>query len=579
MLDLLKNRIDITHVPFSDRGSRILVYQYFNRPSFYVKLAERLIHVEPGIESYLRRPPFMDDLCLIDADGQVLDFTVTTSPDCLTLETRIGLFYLAFQDSDTLVFGIPDHVAAGLRFRVNSTHWYKTDTGGEVKHVRNMSYEVLNGQVRGNEATLNFPGVQIIVDAEQDCSISLNTWDGPKGEFSLKPFSTVKAEAESRWIKWFDRVPPVDERFHWKYAYAWWVMANNLVNPRGYITRESMVPSKASYVGAWLWDSALHALAYRYVDPELARDQIRVMLAQQLPDGMLPDAIFDEGVVSEIDHPFAGRVTKPPILAWSALKIHEMHPDIDFLKEIYEPLKRENNWWFEYNDDDRDGIVQYSHPYSSGLDDSPLWDHGFPVEAPDINTYLQIQMTTLGQMAAILGKENESREWHRKAKHLADLMIQHLWDESSGYFNALSGETRIPVLTPFSLLPLWTGSLPDEINNRLLEHLDNAEEFKGRYMLPTVAYNDPSYDSRKMWCGPVWANINYFFVDALQKIGRPELAGQLREHTLEIISAQPGIVEFYDSTTGTAPPTAIQAFGWTSAVFIELAIQASREHA
>jgi glycogen debranching enzyme len=80
-----------------------------------------------------------------------------------------------------------------------------------------------------------------------------------------------------------------------------------------------------------------------------------------------------------------------------------------------------------------------------------------------------------------------------------------------------------------------------------------------------------------MWCGPVWANINYFFVEALQQIGKQELADTLRDHTLEIIMGQPGIAEYYDSATGTAPPTSIPAFGWTSAVFIDLAIQASRK--
>jgi putative isomerase len=154
-----------------------------------------------------------------------------------------------------------------------------------------------------------------------------------------------------------------------------------------------------------------------------------------------------------------------------------------------------------------------------------------------------------------------------------------MWDDATGIFHALHAEKPIPVLTPFNLLPIWTADLPEDINQRVVEHLSNPDEFMGKYMLPTVAYNDPAYDPRKMWCGPVWANVNYFFVEALERIGRHELANTLRDHTLEIIMSQPGIAEFYDSATGTAPPTAIPAFGWTSAVFIELAIQASRKTA
>jgi putative isomerase len=577
LLPLLKNQIDITRVPFSDRGSRILVYQYVNRPGLYVKLAERLIHVEPGIESYLRRPPFMDDLCLIGEDGHALDFSLTTSPEMLQFETRLGNFQLVFQDPNTLVFGLPDHVTAGLRFRVNSTHWYKTDTGGEVKHVRNMSYEVLNGQVRTNNSTTSFPGVEILVDAGQDCSISLHTWDGPKREFTGKPFSISRQEAVTRWEQWFERVPDVDERYRNKYAYAWWVMANNLVEPRGYLTRRAMVPSKASYVGAWLWDSALHAIAYRHVDPELARDQVRVMLAQQQPDGMLPDAIFDEGVVTELDHPLQGRVTKPPIMAWAVRKLHETDPDPDFLQEVYEPLVRENRWWLEKNDDGQ-GLIQYSHPCSSGLDDSPLWEAGMPVTSPDINTYLQIQMSSLADIAEALGKVEEAGDWREKAAAMTVRMITHLWDDRRGTFRALHDGSKVPVLTPFNLLPLWTGQLPGWYVDRLLRHLQNPDEFLGKFALPTVAYNDPLYDPQTMWRGPVWANINYFFIEALQEIGRFEPASKLRAHTLEMISSQPGISEYYDSKTGVAPPKAIPAFGWTAAVYIELAIQASQEN-
>jgi putative isomerase len=578
LLPLLKNQIDITRVPFSDRGSRILVYQYVNRPSLYVKLAERLIHVEPGIESYLRRPPFMDDLCLIGEDGQVLDFRLTTSPEMLQFETQLGSFHLVFQDANTLVFGLPDHVTAGLRFRVNSAHWYQTGTGGEVKHVRNMSYEVINGEVQTNNSTPGFPGVEILVDAGQDCSISLHTWDGPKRDFVPASFSIARLQATERWTKWFEQVPEVEERFQHKYAYAWWVMGNNIVNPRGYLTRRAMVPSKASYVGAWLWDSALHTIAYRHVDPELARDQVRVMLAQQEPDGMLPDVVFDEGVVTEIDHPIQGRVTKPPILTWAVLKLHEVAPDIGFLHEVYEPLKRENQWWFKYNDDDRNGIVAYTHPYSSGLDDSPLWDHGMPVESPDINTYLQIQMMSLGLIAERIGRLEEARKWREEAASLTYRMIDHLWDEEMGIFQALHEGKKVPVLTPFHLLPLWTGQLPGKYNDRLIEHLLDPDEFMGKFALPTMAYNDPAYDPQTMWRGPLWANINYFFIEALQQTGRPDLAAGLRERTLDVITAQPGISEYYDSQTGIAPPRAIPGFGWTSAVYIELAIQASREN-
>ncbi len=285
---------------------------------------------------------------------------------------------------------------------------------------------------------------------------------------------------QRRWQDWFARVPVVDSRFARTYAYACWNMANNLISPKGNVLFEAMMPSKVKYVGLWLWDCALHAIAFRHIDPELARNQIRAMLAWQLEDGMLPDAIFDDGIVSEIDFPIHARVTKPPVMAWAAMKIHEVAPDLDFIHEIYPHLVRENQWWCNENDDDQNGIVQYNHPYSSGLDDNPLWDFGMPVEAPDLNTYLCLQMDALSKMAALLGKSEEETDWNKRVNILAGKMIQHLWDEKAGVFQFLHHHQPIPVLTPFHLLPLWTGRNPETIKQRLLARLDRSRPILGQ---------------------------------------------------------------------------------------------------
>jgi glycogen debranching enzyme len=276
----------------------------------------------------------------------------------------------------------------------------------------------------------------------------------------VPPFSSIGDSAEERWKNWFDQIPPVADTYVRTYTYAWWVMANNLVRPKGSIVYEAMMPSKVNYVGLWLWDSVMHALAFRHIDPELARNQIRAILEYQLPDGMLPDAVYDEGVVSEIDHPIYAEVTKPPILAWAALKLHETEPDLEFLKDIYVPLVRWNAWWFSMNDDDVDGLAQYNHPYSSGLDDSPLWDYGMPVESPDLNTYLCIQMGSLAIMAELLGMDSEAQMWRRRSKAIVQRMIQDFWDEESGVFRAKHNNESIPVITPFNLFHCGLGSYP-----------------------------------------------------------------------------------------------------------------------
>ena len=523
--NLLRNQIDITQVPFSDRGSRLLLFQHPGQSRLFVQLAERLVGLEPGLDSYLKRPSIINELSFIDEKGRSLKFETVTAPHVIYFQTRIGEFGFVFQGPQTLSFGIPANTTAGLRFHVLPEYWRHHKTGGELKSIRNLAYAT-NGEVVKKKVKSYDGGYQVefLVRAGEDTAITLHISPLMDLWHPVHPFSESCTAAEKRWREWFERAPLVTEPYRRKYAYCWWVMANNLISPMGTVMYEAMTPSKTSYVGLWLWDSAMHSLAFRHVDPELARNQIRAMLDCQLPDGMLPDAVYDEGIVAEIDHPIRADVTKPPILAWAALKLHESAPDHEFLKEIYVSLVRWNAWWFSMNDDDVDGLAQYNHPYSSGLDDNPLWDQGMPVESPDLNTYLCVQMGSLANMAEILDMPEEALMWRRRAEGIVHRMIEDFWDEEAGLFRALHDNQPIPVNTPFNLYPLWTGQLPDDIKERLLAHLTNPEEYWGEIMLPTVARNDPTYEPGTMWRGPVWANINYFFVEALQQIGEHELA-------------------------------------------------------
>jgi len=582
-LCLLENRIAPEHVPFSDRGSRLLVYRDRREPhALYVKLAERLTALVPGLSTYRNRPPFISDLRFVDGEGRPLPFELTSYPHALLFDTPLGAFTLVFQDGRTLSFGLPRGTACGIRFSVAPDLVRPDAQGGEFKSVRNCAYST-NGELLLNRVESNGGGYDVtLVLAEQpatgeaDVAITLHIQAAPELDRTVLPFRAALRAAEERWERWFAAVPPVSEPLRGQYYYAWWVLGNNLMSPQGFFRRESVAPSKAHYVGAWQWDNYFHALAFRYTDAALARDQIEFMLDHQQPDGMIPDAVYDEGTITQLQIPVAAAVTKPPIVGWVAMHVFDTTGDEHMLREIYEPLVRWNSWWFGLNDDDSDGIVQYSHPFSSGLDDSPLWDGGVPVEAVDLNTYLCLQMQALGRMARVLGRGREAEMWQRKSDTLAERMIQHFYDDKAGLFWSQKDHQPIHVLTPFSMYPLWTGRMPQKIADRLVAHLHDPRSFWTRYPLPTVAASDAKYDPFQMWRGPVWININYIFVEALARAGYPAQARELAERTLALVMSQNDIYEYYHPETGEAPPKAAPMFGWSAACFIDLAVRMSR---
>ncbi|MBN1310205.1 MAG: hypothetical protein JXB30_02220 [Anaerolineae bacterium] len=576
-LRALRNRISLKRTPFSDRGSRLLIYDSGNGNGLFVRLAERLTGIEPGLEAYLKRPPFIEALWLIDDEGNYLDYEMVAYPHAVFFKTRLGTFGLTFQDSQTFTIGLPRDVKAGVCFIVAPHAVRRTEDGGDIRAVRNVSYRT-NAKTLDNSVSHNPRGykVKFLVESDGDTAIAVGIRDDTHHSNQVVSFHEALAAAEQRWHRWFMQAPTVDISYRKQYLHAWWIMGANLVQPMGLLSHEAMMPSKGNYVGVWQWDAYFHALAYRYVDAELAENQFRIMLAHQLDDGMIPDAIYDEGVVAEMDRPVRAEVTKPPIAAWAALKLHHTNPNPIFLREIYGPLVRWNSWWFGMNDDDADGLAQYNHPYSSGMDNNPLWDDGMPIESPELNTYLCLQQQALGEIADVLGMPSDAKMWRRRAKSMTQRIVEHFYDDKAGVFWATRKHVPVKILTPLSLYPLMTGYLDPAVTRRLVDHLNDPKLFKTQYPIPTVAINEPKYNPEVMWRGPTWININYLFIDGLLRAGYEDTARELRDRTLELILSHDDIYEYYHPETGEPSPTAAPLFGWSAAIFIDLAIHASQ---
>ncbi len=572
--EILHNRIDLTDIPFSERGSRLLIFRQTNM--LYIRLAERWTKLEADVGHYRKRAPMIDRLRILNSQKEEVPFQAETYPHRVDLSFDIGSFRLIFLDAETILFRLPEGTYT-ISFEVMAKGGLADRRGGRFNGVRNIAYTT-NANILQND-------VQTIDAKYYRVNLELNARDGdlfmlnitPRMGFnrSLPLFDTALKQAETRLREWFDVVPPVNEMDRFQYYYAWWIMRQGLLNSRFYFTREALVPSKIHYVGVWHWDQFFHAIAFRHVDTKLAEDQLRILLDHQQPNGLIPDAVHDEGIITHLNIPVDADVTKPPLLAWAALKIFETSGNHDFLEEIFDSVVRWHQWWTRDNYDEATGLCVYHHPFSSGLDDSPLWDEGMPVVAPDLNTYMWLQSKSIGHIANLIGEP--SAEYYELADHFANNMVKHLWDEKLGAFQALHQGKPVNVFTLFHLLPLWVDTLPQTMQNRMLNHLTNPDQFWTTYPLATVSLQDPKFDPMQMWRGPSWVNINYLFVEILMNIGHYDLAHQLRDRSIAFMQKHHDIYEYYNPVTGERPPKSAPIFGWTSAVYIDLAIQHARE--
>ncbi len=575
---MLKNQIDIRRIPFSARGSRILVYQM--EKGLEIRLAEKWKNDNFGLQSQ-KKGVVVEQFVFTDAEGKRLDYQLDTYPHRIDCRTEIGVFSITFISPESLLLSIPES-ACGIQCVFNMDQAQTDKRGGVLKVVgdmrRNLAYTTNRPIIENDLCALDNRKYKLNLKLAAGDVGGLILNITPRLGFNryVPSIRYSFSEAAKNWHNWFDRAPKVADRYQLQYYYAWWVMQAGLVSTRYYFTREAMLSSKAHSVGVWQWDAYFHALAYRHVDRRLAQDQLRILLDHQRSNGMIPDAIHDDGIITQWDNPVDADITKPPLLAWIAWKLYEEDRDKEFLSEIYDPLTRWNEWWFKYNDLDGDGLVEVPQLFPNDMDDPTDIEDDNPVISPDLNTYLFLQMESLSKIANALGDQQSAALWNDRAESLLRTMKKELWDGQAGLFWARQHGRPICVPTPYSLFPLLTGKLEKDVAQKLVDHLCDPEGFWVNYPYPTVALDDPDSDSKPIWRGPSWVSVNYLLMEGLDLSGFGELADDMCQRTLDRLMNEINHPESGMATEGNPPKTA-PFFGWTAALFIELALRASRQ--
>jgi glycogen debranching enzyme len=414
---------------------------------------------------------------------------------------------------------------------------------------------------------------------------------------------THDADAEATrtiWAEWFARCPIVRDDLQEMTAFCWWVLGANIVSlPR---LREQLgevhavVPSKIGYVGLWQWDAYFIATGLRHGAPELAREQLDLAFGFSSANGQLPDVVHEEGLLATSDDlPQADRdrlrragsqiadpdapvpLTKPPLAAWALRKVFEALPRTPeseaWAKRHLQTVRRSQDWWFACSDLDGDGMPEYGHPYSSGLDDSPIFDGPLPTTAPDLGAYLVQQDLELARFAEEFGDADPLPHRERAERTLAKLF--ELWDPADGAFHARAAGAPVASDAIVGLMPLLTGRLPDAVRDTLVAALDDPARYGTPWGLPTVAAGDPDFSAERMWRGPVWINTNVLVAEGLEASGRAERARALAEQTVALVVHGGGPHEYFNPLTGEKAATATTAFGWSAALFVDLAVALS----
>jgi hypothetical protein len=250
------------------------------------------------------------------------------------------------------------------------------------------------------------------------------------------------------------------------------------------------MPDTWEYPWFAAWDLAFHAIPLAQVDPEFAKDQLRLLTRDWYmhPNGQLPayEWRFDD--------------VNPPVHAWATFRVYKMEQkhrsdggDTAFLQVMFHRLLLNFTWWV--NRKDRDGRNIFEGGFL-GLDNIGVFDRSAPLpvggylEQADGTAWVAMFALNMMRIALELSKTNPvyqdmASKFFEHFLYIAEAMTNvgktnlDLWDnDDEFYYDALNtpegGHELLKVRTIVGLIPMFAVEVLDE------DTLAAAPEFVAR---------------------------------------------------------------------------------------------------
>jgi len=259
------------------------------------------------------------------------------------------------------------------------------------------------------------------------------------------------------------------------------------------------MPDKWEYPWYAAWDLAFHTLPISIVDPDFAKDQLKLMLrgVYMHPSGQMPAYEWNFSDVN------------PPVHAFATLFLHRVEQalrgetDLDFLKATFNKLLLNFTWWV--NRKDRLGKNVFEGGFL-GLDNIGVFDRSAPLptgghlEQADGTAWMALFSQNMLELAVEIAAHDPVYEdmvvkFVEHFYYIAAAMnrpgADGMWDEEDGFYYDLlrlpdGSATRLKVRSLVGLLPLcattvieqWQRERVPRAMARLFERLRRMPELK-----------------------------------------------------------------------------------------------------
>src|SRR5437588_212987 len=155
------------------------------------------------------------------------------------------------------------------------------------------------------------------------------------------------------------------------------------------------------------WDLAFHCVAFAYIDPDFAKEQLILLLREWYmhPNGQIPAY---EWAFSDVN---------PPVHAWAAYHVYQLEQqqtgkgDREFLEKIFQKLLLNFTWWVNRKDFEGQNVFQGGF---LGLDNIGVFDRNVPlpdgsyIEQSDGTSWMGMYCLNMLTIALELARENRA---------------------------------------------------------------------------------------------------------------------------------------------------------------------------
>ncbi|KAH3763859.1 glycoside hydrolase [Pelomyxa schiedti] len=399
----------------------------------------------------------------------------------------------------------------------------------------------------------------------------------------------IFSSTEERWTAYLNTllIPELTESEQWLAVKCMEILMTNWRSPAGHLLHNGLYPSFYSYQALWAWDSWKHAAALSLFNIELAKEQIYAMFDYQ----SYPNEAGFMGMISDtvtFDNSDNWENSKPPLAAWATWSIYEKEGNLDYLSDMFPRLLEYHNWWYENRDHDGDLVCEYGATvelvqpakWESGMDNAVRFDNSglesnsenafsLTQESVDLNSYLYAEKLVLADMASLLGQNDTSQELKEEADRLLQQIQSVFYDSATGWFydRETSGGDFILNKGAEGWIPLWANAATELQAAAVVTNMLDTNQFYTYFPLPTLAANDPNFDSKGYWRGPVWIDQSYFGIKGMRNYGYTQEADEIQTQFLTNGKGLLGnrdipTYEYYNPLTGET--LGAPFFGWSA---------------